>query len=474
MNPRIGLSRRNFVTGAAASAVIATPRISAAAGPTIRVQPDNDLQDIPLSIRLSGFSPRQPVMVTAEMVTRDHFRWRSAATFVAGADGGVDVGTTPPVEGSYSGVSPMGLIWSMERVAGPESNAPTTSVRLPVTVAFRAEAENGERAEASVIRAMVGPGITVKLLDQDGLRGVWFLPPGDGPHSAVIVLGGSEGGLPVRSAALLLASHGYATLALAYFGLPGLPRGLVNIPLEYFGRAIAHARAAVAPRNDFVALYGTSRGGELALLVASLDADIRAVVAVVPSGVVSGAFGPSEPGDLRSRGAWTLAGKPLPDMGQNNRYANSWVADPVQPPIEGTPRVLNAMRDAVDRATIAVERIKGPVLMVSGRDDQLWPSFELAEIARRRLEGHNHPWPFEHISYPDAGHGMVPPYAPTTATTTVHPVNRRTYALGGTPKGQIEANVAYWRRTLDFLRKPQRTRDKAILRAITSSAALTA
>ena len=46
---------------------------------------------------------------------------------------------------------------------------------------------------------------------------------------------------------------------------------------------------------------------------------------------------------------------------------------------------------------------------------------------------------------------MVPPYAPTTATTIVHPVNRRTYALGGTPKGQIEANVAYCRRALDFL-----------------------
>src|SRR6516162_10088885 len=116
MNPRIGLSRRNFVTGAAA--VIATPRISAAAGPTIRAQPDNDLQDIPLSIRLSGFSPRQPVIVTAEMVTRDHFRWRSAAMFVVGADGEVDVGTTAPVGGSYSGVSPMGFIWSMERIGG--------------------------------------------------------------------------------------------------------------------------------------------------------------------------------------------------------------------------------------------------------------------------------------------------------------------------------------------------------------------
>ena len=118
MNPRIDVSRRNFVIGAAASAGTATPRISGAAAPTIRVQPDNDLQDIPLSIRLSGFSPRQPVMVTAEMVTRDHFRWRSAAMFIVGADGEVDVGTTAPVGGSYSGVSPMGFIWSMERIGG--------------------------------------------------------------------------------------------------------------------------------------------------------------------------------------------------------------------------------------------------------------------------------------------------------------------------------------------------------------------
>jgi dienelactone hydrolase len=406
----------------------------------------------PLSIRLSGFFPRQLVMVAAEMVTRDHFRWRSAAMFVVGADGEVDVGTTAPVGGFYSGVSPMGLMWAMERIGRPESEAPTTSVRLPETVTFRAEARNGERAEASVIRTLVGPGVTSKPLAEDGLLGVSFLPPGDGPHPAVIVLGGSEGGLPVRSAAPVLASHGYATLALAYFGLPGLPRGLVNIPLEYFGRAIAHVRATIAPRNDFVAVHGGSRGGELALLVASLSADIRAVVAVVPRGVVSGAIGPSEFGDSRPRGAWTLGGKPIPGMWQNNRYDNSWFA-PEQSPIKGTPRVLNAMRDldAMERATIPVERIKAPILMVSGRDDQLWPSFELAEIARRRLEEHNHPWPFEHISYPDAGHAVVPPYAPTTATTIVHPVTHQTFALGGTPKGQIEANVAYWRRTLDFL-----------------------
>jgi BAAT / Acyl-CoA thioester hydrolase C terminal len=153
-------------------------------------------------------------------------------------------------------------------------------------------------------------------------------------------------------------------------------------------------------------------------------------------------------------------------MWQNNRYAN-WFADPLQSPIKGTPRVLNAMRDldAMERATIPVERIKGPVLMVSGRDDQLWPSFELAEIARRRLEAHNHSWPFEHISYPDAGHGIAPPYAPTTATTSVHPVSRGTYALDGTPKGQIAWRIGGERSI--FLRKPKRSSDKGILRTTT-------
>jgi hypothetical protein len=63
MSPRIGLSRRNFVIGAAASAVIATPRISAAAAPTIRVQPDNDLQDIPLNLGL----PRKPIVCSTNI-----------------------------------------------------------------------------------------------------------------------------------------------------------------------------------------------------------------------------------------------------------------------------------------------------------------------------------------------------------------------------------------------------------------------
>jgi hypothetical protein len=93
-----------------------------------------------------------------------------------------------------------------------------------------------------------------------------------------------------------------------------------------------------------------------------------------------------------------------------------------------TPLYLAWLRDAtaVERSSIPVERIQGPVLMVSGKDDAIWPSFVMAEIARRRLETHRHRYPFAHLAYDGAGHSILVPYGPTTtSTSTLHPVNGR-------------------------------------------------
>ena len=70
-----------------------------------------------------------------------------------------------------------------------------------------------------------------------------------GRHPALLVVGGSEGGTPVRRAAWL-ASHGYVALALAYFHAPGLPDQLRDIPLEYFG----HSLSWLAQRPEVVRL----------------------------------------------------------------------------------------------------------------------------------------------------------------------------------------------------------------------------
>jgi hypothetical protein len=115
---------------------------------------------------------------------------------------------------------------------------------------------------------------------------------------------------------------------------------------------------------------------------------------------------------------------------------------------------LAAMRDtaSVERATIPVERIRGPVLLITGKDDRLAPRFELAEIARRRLEQHRHPWPYHHLSYENAGHTIAPPYIPATTDSFVHPVSKEVMALGGTTEGRAHANEDWWPKTLAFLR----------------------
>ncbi len=78
--------------------------------------------------------------------------------------------------------------------------------------------------------------------------------------------------------AVLLASHGYAVLALASFSMDGVPTEPVDIPLKYLAAAIDWLRAQAGVRGDRLGVIGGSPGGELALL---LGAAFPAVTAVV-------------------------------------------------------------------------------------------------------------------------------------------------------------------------------------------------
>ena len=98
-----------------------------------------------------------------------------------------------------------------------------------------------------------------------------------GGAGGVLVLGGSEGGL-VEGFASALARHGFATMALAYFAMQGLPPKLIEIPVEYFRRALDWLRAQPETSPARPAVVGSSKGGEAALLVASTYDDVGAVV----------------------------------------------------------------------------------------------------------------------------------------------------------------------------------------------------
>jgi dienelactone hydrolase len=412
------------------------------------------LIDAVVAIELRGFPPRQPATITA-LQTLPRTRWRASATFMTDDDGCVYVARQAPVSGSYDGVSAMGLIWSAERLPGELPTPPDDVVMGPWLVALEATSVDGTRAEFTFERRVAGPGVTRHPVRTEGIVGTLFLPPGSGPHRAVIVLNGGGGGIDEYRGAIL-ASHGYAALNLGYFAMEGLPRGLVNIPLEYFENAIRWMRAQPWLRDHFLAVWGESRGGELALLLGATFPEINAVIAWVPSGVVFWALGLAEPGDARPRAAWTFRGKPLPYLQENNvSMEPSPVVEPERP-VAFASVYLSHLRDtrAVERATIPVEKTRGPILLVSGTDDQMWPSSALADIAMRRLETHRHPYPFRHLKYEGAGHLILVPGGPRTTRNfrlSVAGTSGRLLSMGGTPRVDVEAGADAWRSLLEFL-----------------------
>jgi dienelactone hydrolase len=219
--------------------------------------------------------------------------------------------------------------------------------------------------------------------------------------------------LSSRRPHFFFASRGIATLALAYFGLEQLPRELKRMPLEYFGRAIRWLSNCKALRQGTSGIAGASRGGELALLIAATYPGIKAVVGR------RGLCRPvSEVEDSVS--AWSYRGCDLP-CARFDREAVDWN----QKPIRLTPGFVASLSDAatVSAAEIPVERINGPVLLISGTDDQVWPSSLLANIAVRRLLDRAHPFLVEHACYEGAGHAIMPPH-PYAALGTTHFVLR--------------------------------------------------
>ncbi len=144
------------------------------------------------------------------------------------------------------------------------------------------------------------------------LVGRLHVPARDGQYPGVVVLGGSGGGLNwCAEVAGELARNGYATMALAYFGLPSLPTLLMNIELEYFEAALDWLGSQSSVSSKRLALVGGSRGAELALQFGATFSTVGLVVCYSPSSV---RWGPV--GGLATVGtpAWRWRGRPLPQM----------------------------------------------------------------------------------------------------------------------------------------------------------------
>jgi dienelactone hydrolase len=394
---------------------------------------DTDVMvDDQVAIKVTGVAPGSKVVIRLSLARIDGL-WVSKAVFRANGRGKVDVTKSAPLHGDYSDVDSMGLFWSAQRV----STEPANPDRWTDLDTLTARVNGHKIASADLVRHYLRPGVRVTPVRQLGLVGTLFVPRGNAPRPTLIVVGGSQppGGFPMgalfieEQVAAAYASHGYTVLALAYFDASGtftqLPRDLSLIPLEYFRKAIAWLKLQPSVDPSRIGIAGASRGAELALLLASRDPDIKSVVAIAPSSVVWSGI------PQFTQAAWTDGGQPVP-----------FLIPKIEAGRSGFDWYKNALEDpaADPAAVIPVEHINGAVMLVSGENDQLWPSGEMAGRIIDRLANQHFGFPAIIRTYPGMGHVFYAPYQPVSQ-------------LGGDAPGTAAAGRDGWPRILRFLHK---------------------
>lgn len=350
----------------------------------ITVTPRSSLEDQPIDIRVDGLQPKQGVYVTLSSRDSNGVAFTARAAYAADGDGRLDLATAAPLEGSsYSGVWRMGLLTSMSAPNAPPHSLYGWDGPQRFRFGLSVSSEGRTLAATRFRRSFSGVHVTTRRLDvaHDGFDGQLYAPAGARHRAAVLAFGGSEGGDDGSWIGGRLASHGIPTLYIGYFHAPGLPDRLVNIPLEYFRRALEwlDRQPSVDPKR--VSVFSGSYGSEPALLLGvHYPGLVHGVIATVPSDVVTcGILGADRPSGCLGP-SWTLNGKPLPYTAQQNDPHPSYVP----------------------AAAIPVERIHAPVLLACGGRDQVWHSCPYAKaiVARRRAHGEQ----TELDEYPRAGH----------------------------------------------------------------------
>ncbi|XP_072553591.1 acyl-coenzyme A thioesterase 5 [Salminus brasiliensis] len=402
-------------------------------GVRLRILPSTSCSyEDPVQIKVSGLTPRQHVEMRSHLKDDKGVVFKAAATYQADGSGEVDLSRHSSLVGSYTGVEPMGLFWSMKPDV-PHSKVVKRDGSTPLHVHIEACSGGETLAKETNERHFASHGVRRVPVSDGRIRGTLFIPPGEGPFPGIIDLY-TLGGILCEPRAALLASNGFVTLALALYGYQDMPKKIEKLELEYFEEALTFLQKLPQVKKTGVGIVSISKSGELALSMASLLPNVKATAWI--NGNIANVIFPLHYKDI--------VFPPLTVSMERITVTPSGVLD-----------IRDALEDPMLKenhaSVMPIERASCNFLFVVSEDDRNWNSAYYAEQASNILKAHGKT-NYEVVSYPKAGHFLEVPYMPHYPSG-IHAAVGQAVAFGGEPKAHADAQVDAWRRVLEFFKK---------------------
>ena len=157
----------------------------------LHLRAKSSLIDKITKINVSRLKPLQNITLGAKVVGDKGETFESHAYFIADKNGEVDVCRDSSLGGSYRGVSPMGLLWSMKPAPGQRKGIKLmkSNVTKPYNIVLSCFDDHVAPSESSLKRLSratfqkwhMAEGVKRIPVREGRIRGTLFIPPGDGP-----------------------------------------------------------------------------------------------------------------------------------------------------------------------------------------------------------------------------------------------------------------------------------------------------
>ena len=411
-----------------------------------------------IKIKVLELSPNSKLRISMKM----ELPWckgevySSYGVFVSDEKGEVDLDLVKPIEGTYKTNNSMGLIYSLKKSKTEGKNiAKNISIDKPMIMNMLFESI-GEKDEITLRRLFKTKDVIIKNISEEKFNGTLFYREKSN-NKIILMLTGSDGNM--QALALMsapLASEGFNVLMVPYFAAEGLSDKIEKVSLEYFEEIFKWIENNKIIKSKEIFLHGTSKGGELALLLASRYRQIKKVVAVEPhsycfqalNGIIAG----------KNVSSWSYNEESIPYIEVDN---NIFFEDNKKAIDKGVPfGFASTYKKSIERATnreearIKMENSEADILLIAGKEDNIWNSYDGCMEIVDNLKKSNYKYDVELLIFDKMGHPMPAPYIIPISEALSLNMMGGVFSSGGTIEGNAEGQYKSWIRTIKFFMEP--------------------